>query len=175
MDIHTLTVFITLADQLHFRKTSDQHHMTPSALTRAIQRLEHTLGASLFDRNKRSVSLTDTGHHFYEFARQTITAYDALQGHVHSQTPDQLRGSIKIYSTVTAAYSIMPDLVKRFRDAYPLVMTYLETGVAKGGYSRLASGDADFAIGIITYPHHQDLLCKKILETPLVLVIQPLL
>ena len=46
-------IFMTLAETLHFRKTSDQHHITVSTLTRMIQRLEKELNATLFERNKK--------------------------------------------------------------------------------------------------------------------------
>jgi len=170
-DLQSLRLFITLAEQLHFRKTSTTHHMTTSALTRAIQRLEESLNVVLFERNNRSVKLTDSGSRFYEFARHVVSEYEQLQLDLHAKNPEQLKGSIKIYSTVTAAYSILPDLVKRFREHYPLVMTYLETGVAKGGYARLSSGEADFSIGIMTQRLHHDVLCQKILETPLLFVL----
>jgi LysR family positive regulator for ilvC len=170
-DQDSLRLFITLAEQLHFRKTSAKHHMTTSALTRAIQRLEETLKVTLFERNNRSVKLTDSGTRFYTFARQSVAEYEQLQIDLHTKNPTQLKGAINIYSTVTAAYSILPDLIKRFRKKYPLVMTYLETGVAKGGYSRLSRGETDFSIGIITPEHHPDVLFQKILETPLVFIL----
>lgn len=168
-DQHTLRLFITLAEQLHFGKTSRHHHMTVSALSRAIQRMEKTLGTSLFERNNRQVKLTDAGEKFYRFAQETVAHYDTLQQTLLNT--DHLQGKLKLYSTVTAAYSILPSLIKTFRDTHPFIMTYLETGAAKNSHSRLLNNEVDFAIGIITYPVIPELLCKKILETPLVFVV----
>ncbi len=170
-DQHTLHVFITLAEQLHFRKTSLRHHMTTSALSRAIQRLEEKLGTVLFERSKRSVKLTDSGRRFYDFAKQTVTSFEQLQSDLQATDKELIRGTIKLYATVTAAYTILPNLVKRFRAHYPLVTTYLETGAAKWGYPRLTSGEADFTIGIITHPLPADILSQRILQTPLVFIV----
>lgn len=169
-DQHTLTLFITLAEQLHFRKTSERHHMTTSALTRAIQRLEEGLGVMLFERSKRSVKLTENGERFYAYARQMVAAYEQLQLDFHA-TPDHIQGTIKLYATVTAAYSILPSIIKHFRNLYPLVTTYLETGSAKGAYEHLRTGEADFSVGILTKSKVKEILSKKILETPLVFVV----
>ena len=54
MDIVTLRLFITLARKLHFGKTSELMHMSPSAVSRAIQRLENQLGHGLLLRDNRS-------------------------------------------------------------------------------------------------------------------------
>ena len=170
-DQDTLHIFMTLAERLHFRQTSERHHMTPSNLTRMIQKLEETVGTALFERTKRTVSLTDSGRRFYEFAKATVASYEQFQSEIKTETPDQLRGTIRIYSTVTAAYSILPGLVKSFRNRYPLVTTYLETGVAKSGDAALRKGTADFAIAILFKPMSDEFLSQSILKTPLVFVV----
>ena len=55
-----------LADSLHFGRASEASHVSPSALSRSIQRLEDELGIRLFERNNRSVSLTHAGSLFLE-------------------------------------------------------------------------------------------------------------
>jgi|GEM_PF-3176880 len=169
--IDTLRIVMSVMEYRHFRRAADHHHITPSTLTRLIQRLETEIGTPLFIRNQRSVIPTDAGHRFYEFARQTTDTYDQLLGQIRPNTPDQLRGSIKLYSTVTAAYSILPDILKTFGSKFPHITTYLETGVAKGGISQVIDGNVDFAIGIITPTHQNEIICQKLLDSQLVFVV----
>lgn len=168
-DPHNLRMFMTLAEQLHFGKTSRQHHMTVSALSRAIKKMEQDLGTRLFERSNKHVALTQAGEKFYQFARQTVSGYDTL--HHEFLNPTQLQGKIKLFATVTAAYSILPDLIKTFRTQHPNITTYLETGASKNSHSRILNNEADFSIGIITHPISKTLLYQKILETPLVFIV----
>ena len=171
MNIHTLRLYITLCEQLHFRKTSEQYHMTVSTLTRQIQRLEDTLNTVLFDRSNRHVSLTKPGKLLYEFAKNTLHNYDQLHHTLHPSETETLQGSIKLYSTVTAAYHILPPLIKSFRKKHPNVITYLETGELKQGIDRLRNNETDFTIGMMTPKKKASFHYKKVLSTQLVFII----
>lgn len=165
-----LSIVITLAEQLHFRKTSEHYHMSVSTLTKMIQRLESTLGTQLFERSNRSVKLTEHGRLYYEFAKQTRHAYEQLLLDIHEESPEKIHGDIKLFSTITAAYHILPSLIKAFRKHYPLTMTYLETGLVKLGLDHLRAGTVDFSIGILSDRQLLEFDCIKILETPLIFI-----
>ena len=170
MTIDQLNIFISLATLLHFRKASERHHITVSTLTRFIQRLELELQTTLFERNNRKVKLTQAGHIFYEYAKTSVAAYHQMYQQIHPHVSKQLKGEIKLYSTVTAAYYILPPIIKAFREEYPELITYLETGEVKQGYEKLLNHDIDFSVGIITPKNRNQCLCKKVLETPLVYI-----
>jgi hypothetical protein len=55
MDYDTLRLFLHLSRTLHFLRTSRACHVSPSALSRAVQRLERETGWPLFERDRRSV------------------------------------------------------------------------------------------------------------------------
>ena len=61
MDLRNLELFLHLADSLHFGKSADAMAVSPSTLSRAIQRLEQETGCVLFERDNRSVRLTPAG------------------------------------------------------------------------------------------------------------------
>src|SRR3954468_12884700 len=73
-----LSLFLHLADGLHFARSAKVLHMSPSALTRAIQRLEEELGQPLFQRNRRRVALTRAGEIFRDHARAQLAAHARL-------------------------------------------------------------------------------------------------
>ena len=64
MDISSLKLFITLSRNLHFGKTSEEMHMSSSAVSRALQRIEDQLGHPLLVRDNRSAQLTEEGQVF---------------------------------------------------------------------------------------------------------------
>lgn len=172
MDFNALSVFSTLAEKLHFGEASQHHHLTPSALSRMIKRLEDELGVLLFYRTKRSVQLTDHGKQVLSFAKQTLSQYAVLKTDLHSDDPQTLKGEIKFYSTVTAAYIFLPKLIASFKKIYPLVTTFLETGSDQNGLQKLKNKDVDFAIGVLTEKNKKLFLSHKIQESPLVFIAQ---
>ena len=83
MNIENLHLFKTLAEKLHYKKTSIHHHVTVSTLTRVIQRLEKELGVKLFERNNRRVLLTANGKIVYHFATDILHRHNELTHHLH--------------------------------------------------------------------------------------------
>ena len=85
MDIKNLAMFNHLAQSLHFGKTAQAMYITPSTLSRAIQRLEQTVGTRLFERNNRAVTLTPSGRLFLQFSAQTLANWQTLQSELALQ------------------------------------------------------------------------------------------
>lgn len=144
MDIRTLELFRHLSGTLHFARTSQACHITPSALTRMIQRLETEVGEPLFFRDNRSVELTHAGRSLKKYADDVLQRWDLFQGELSENRA--LEGELSLYCSVTAAYSILPDLITRFRRRHPGVQIRLETGDPAKAISRLRDRDADVVI-----------------------------
>ncbi len=100
MNIRELKLFIHLANTLHFGRTSRACNITPSGLTRTIQRLENELGKKLFSRDQRSVLLTPSGTLFYTYAEQVLQLWNKLQNELNHDAT--LRGELSLYCSVTA-------------------------------------------------------------------------
>ncbi len=146
MDTKTLTVFLTLADTLHFGRTADACHMSPSTLTRAINKLESEVGAILFQRDNRSVTLTREGDIFRRYAIDSTALWSSLQEDLLDAT-EQLSGSLTLYGSVTASYSFMFDLLSRLRKLHPGIRITLQTGDPEQAINQVQSGDAQVSIG----------------------------
>jgi len=146
MDHRALKHFLNLADSLHFGRASEASRLSPSALSRSIRRLEATVGASLFERNNRSVSLTPAGRRFLDYARDALGEWDAIRGALLEQA-GELRGEVSLYCSVTASYSFLFDILARFRRDHPLVEIKLHTGDPEEALGRVLSGAEDIAIG----------------------------
>jgi len=168
MDIRELKLFKHLAGTLHFGRTSQACNITPSGLSRTIQRLEAELGKKLFTRNQRSVSLTDSGKIFYTYADEALNLWNRLQNDLSQD--GVLRGEITLYCSVTAILSILPAILERFRNTHPNVHIILQTGDAAMALGRLERGEADISIAALPdkLPGHLDFI--KIIETPLIFI-----
>ena len=168
MDMEELKLFRHLAESLHFGRTSRACHVTPSALTRAIQRIEAEVGERLFDRDNRSVRLTRAGEVLKQYAEETIERWKELKESLARDTT--LHGDISLYCSVTAAYSILPAILGRFRKACPEVQIKLQTGDAAQGLTRLRNGEVEVIIDALPDKQAGSLEFMPLTETPLVFI-----
>jgi len=145
MDLRDLKLFLHLAESRHFGRSSKAMHVSPSTLSRQIQRLEEELGQPLFQRDNRTVQLTSAGEQLKNFAQQTLLQYQQLR-HSLGQHGPSLSGELRLFCSVTAAYSHLPPILDRFRAQHPLVEIKLITGDAADTVEKVQSTDADLGI-----------------------------
>ena len=167
MDLRALRHFVRLADVLNFSRAAEQCAVTPSTLSREINRLEEECGAPLFERHHHSVSLTPRGQEFLSFARTVESAWREFR---NSGTEKSLSGVIKVYCSVTASYLILPEILTLFRREYPDVEITLETGDAANAVQKIEDMDADVAVA--ARPDHEPgrVVFKSLKEVPLVFI-----
>ena len=79
MNLKEIRVFHHLAHSLHFGRTAEANHLSPSALSRTIQRLEQEFDCALLVRNNRSVQLTDAGQRVLQLADKWLTEWQELK------------------------------------------------------------------------------------------------
>ena len=82
MNFDSLRSFLTLAETLHFGEASWRSHLSRSAFTRLIQRLEEETGQALFYRNQRKVSLTSAGRSFRKYAMGAVKDWELSLIHI---------------------------------------------------------------------------------------------
>ncbi|MBF0302016.1 MAG: LysR family transcriptional regulator [Desulfamplus sp.] len=170
MNIHELKLFRHLSDSLHFGKTSRACNITPSALTRMVQRIESELGQPLFVRDNRTVKLTPAGEAFKRYAEDVMQRWSQLQNELASERDGNLRGDLSLYGSVTAVYTILPDILKQYRKMYPEVQINLETGDAAKSLTKLQNGEVDVSIAAIPEKQLPGIEIMKIVDTPLVFI-----
>lgn len=126
MKLHAFQYFVVLAEELHFGNAAARLHITQPALSRQIHRLEAELGIQLLKRTKRIVELTDAGVAFLKEIRQALQQVDtAIQ--VAQRVARGEVGSLKIAFTPSSMHTVLPNILKKFRDRYPnVVLTMTE-------------------------------------------------
>ncbi|PVY42884.1 LysR family transcriptional regulator [Pontibacter virosus] len=118
MELQQIKYFLALARELHFWNTAERMFITQSALSRQIKALENELGVLLFERNKRSVKLTEAG----AFLRDQWTPLLDEINRVHLQARkihEGAFGTVRIGYPGSIAYGFMPDLITSISKALP--------------------------------------------------------
>jgi LysR family positive regulator for ilvC len=169
MDYAELVLFADLARTLHFGETSRNCHLSPSALSRAIQRLEAELGQRLFARDQRSVELTPEGELFRRYASDTLARLDGLKEEF-SRGGERIVGKISIFASVTACQSFLPRILATFRKTHPDIHIQLETGYAANALEMLDREAVDVAVAALPDRIPPALVARAIVHTPLVFV-----
>ena len=167
MDYDALRLFLHLSGTLHFLRTSRECHVSPSALSRAVQRLERETGWPLLERDRRSVRLTPEGTRFAAHARDTLERWEGLQRDLRGRR-ETLTGTIVVFASVTACQSFLPELLSGFRQRHPDIHIQLETGYAADALERLAEGRVDVSVAAIPAQVPRALVARVLLHTPLV-------
>ncbi|WP_448874243.1 HTH-type transcriptional activator IlvY [Desulfobulbus propionicus] len=168
MDIRAIKIFNHLAHSLHFGRTSRACNLSPSALTRTIQRIEEELGKPLFHRDNRKVSLTPAGVLFKRHAEELEQRWQLLLQELGDETT--LHGEISLYCSVTAAISILPGILGAFRQGHPGVQIKLQTGDAAEALDRLNDLDAQVTIAALPEQLPESVIFIELAQTPLLFI-----
>jgi len=151
MDIRELEIFLTVAEQLHFGRASQACNLSPSALTRTIQRLEEKLEQPLFLRDNRSVVLSPAGERLKAYARVCVQEWRSFRAALKNE--QDVAGTLSIYASITAVYGLLPQLLESYRGRYPEVQLELRTGAAEQAVAQVQSGEIDLAVA--AFPDRQ--------------------
>jgi DNA-binding transcriptional LysR family regulator len=150
--IENVHSFITLAQELSFRRAAERLHLDQSALSRRIQKLEATLGFRLLERTTREVRLTQAGRSFYDDNADLLRGYESSIQLARRIAEGKL-GSLNVGYMAFAATELMPAAVARFRQAHPhvdLKIRYIRT---QGQKIALANDEIDLGYMIGPFDH----------------------
>lgn len=145
MDVRAYELFLRLAETRHFGRTARLCNLSPSAVSRQLQRLEAQVGQHLVDRDNRQVHLTPAGRHFLDYARKAVADWQQVRSDL-TAGPSALVGEISVFASVTASFSMLAQILPRMRAAYPGIEIKLRTGDQADGIERVSAGSEDCAI-----------------------------
>jgi len=123
-----LRVVIALARFRSFVGAAAFLGLSQPALSRAVQRLERSLGVTLFSRSTRLVSLTAAGRDFLPTAERLLSDLDRHLGRMR-ELADQQRGYVVVASLMSLAYRVLPAATSAYRRRFPGIDLYLREGV----------------------------------------------
>lgn len=127
LEIRHLRCFVALAEELHFGRAAQRLHVAQPALSQLIQRVERDLGATLFERTQRRVTLTQAGQLLLPEARRIVRDTDRATEAVRAvQRGDA--GSVGIGFVGSAADDVLPRFLSAYHTRHPRVTMRLEEG-----------------------------------------------
>ena len=145
MTMRQLEVFLGVAHAKSFSRAAERIHLSQPTLSEHMRELEDELGVRLFVRHPRSVSLTEAGRIFADYAtrvvatlaagRQALAELDGLQ-----------RGSLVVGASTTPGTYVLPALIARFRQSYPGITVALKIANSRLVEERVRDGEVDVAI-----------------------------
>lgn len=120
MDMRQLRYFVTVAEELSFRRAAQRLHISQPPLSQHIKALEDGMGVQLFHRNRREVKLTESGQ---AFLRETRILLDQMQTAVNAavRAGKSDVGVLRIGLATSALFHLVPQvkllIEARFPDA----------------------------------------------------------
>tara|TARA_R110002096_G_C14659146_1_gene727398 strand:+ start:3988 stop:4875 length:888 start_codon:yes stop_codon:yes gene_type:complete len=118
IEFRHLRYFQTVAQELHFRKAAEKLFITQPALSRQIKQLEEYVGAELFKRDKRNVSLTKAGEYLLKESQFLFDHLGYIKDNIqHIAQGDE--GEIRIGFVGSAMQSVIPTLLKKINKESP--------------------------------------------------------
>ncbi|MEU1334404.1 LysR family transcriptional regulator [Streptomyces sp. NPDC005865] len=141
VDPRLLRAFVAVAEELHFTRAAARLYVAQQALSRDVRRLERELGAELFARTTRQVTLTADGERLLPYARRVLLAQDEL---VAAATGARRPLLVDLNSPGLVSARIL----RRARELAPEceLMARYESGLT-GAAAELAAGRLDAAFG----------------------------
>ncbi|MCG8992037.1 LysR family transcriptional regulator [Laribacter hongkongensis] len=121
MELRHLRYFIAVAEELHFTRAAQRLNIGQPPLSQQIRALEQEIGASLFERTQRRVSLTPAGEHLLLRARAILADCDAAVAEAARIARGE-SGELRIGFTSSAPLMpLLSRLLQAFRASRPQV------------------------------------------------------
>lgn len=141
-----MRAFLAVAEELHFGKAADRLGIAQPPLSRTIRRLEEELGARLFDRTTRSVSLTPSGSALLEPARRVVEATDAAAESIQKLGAGTI-GTVRMGFVGSSGGAIIADIIAASKERNPGIDFIMEADVyTPESLPRLLEGTLDLAL-----------------------------
>jgi DNA-binding transcriptional LysR family regulator len=110
LDLTQVRAFVEVAEQRHFGRAAARLFLTQQALSKRIQRLEHTVGEPLFHRGTRGVELSEAGQRFLPHAKGLLAAADAA---AHAARPASWPLRVDVWGQVQAPLRAVRRLINQ--------------------------------------------------------------
>ncbi|WP_299439386.1 LysR family transcriptional regulator [uncultured Aquimarina sp.] len=162
LELRHFTYFLAVAEELHFRKAAERLFISQPGLSRQIKQMEEIIGAELFIRNKRNVSLTVAG----EYLKKEI-AY--IFNHIDFTVKQTAlidkgsEGEVRIGFLGSAIQTVIPELLVKVDEEYPKIQFSLEEMSNYDQVKAIVSDELD--IGFVRLARVPDGVCIKEIQT----------
>ena len=144
MELRQLQMFLTVAEELHFRRASERLGIPQSTVSQAIQDLEAELGGRLFDRTTRAVSLTEMGATFLGDVRPAVAALRAASVHAREMAVSG-KTILRIGFMGGGIYELTQPFIAAVRQRFPRIELCFVEHDLRHVFDVLVNGEVDAA------------------------------
>jgi LysR family transcriptional regulator, transcriptional activator of the cysJI operon len=149
MQIESLKMFCDLAETESFTKAAQINEVTQSAVSQQVSSLERQFKSILIERSKKKFRLTREGQILYDYSKQIIQTYEALQSKLQ-EIKDVISGTIRIATIYSIGLHDLPPYLKKYLKTYPTVNVHVEYRRANQVYEDVLGNVVD--LGLVAYP-----------------------
>ncbi|GKT19072.1 LysR family transcriptional regulator [Acidovorax sp. SUPP2522] len=167
----SLLRFQEIAHSGSIRAASERLFITPSALSRELQKLEEDLGVTLFERRARGMVLTAAGKVYLNHVRDALNDIERMRSELDA-LQNLHRGHVSILSVEGYASDFLAPAIAQFQDNYPNITFSLRITGASAVVSGIGSGEADIGLVFNLQPT-EELHSVLHLHVPLLAVMAP--
>jgi LysR family transcriptional regulator, transcription activator of glutamate synthase operon len=167
VELRQLRYVEAVARHRHFTRAADELHVAQSALSQQVRRLEAELGTELFERNSRTVSVTEAGAAVAGRARSILAEVDGVRDEL-DELRGLLRGRVSVGATLPAGELDVPQLLVRFSEAFPAIEVDLHEGTAGDMRRYLAEDSVDAAFSLLATDPPADIEVERLSEEELI-------
>jgi DNA-binding transcriptional LysR family regulator len=171
IDISTriLRAMVALDDLRHFSLAAERCHVTQSALSQMIGKLEHTIDLRLIDRDRRRVGLTPEGERFVATARRVLMELEEISQDLKDHSTLR-KGRVAISALPSFASHWLPPVIRDFHAKYPNVQVRLNDANPDRSFELVRQRQVDFAITAAAGPSTVGFQQRLLFEEPFLLV-----
>lgn len=145
LSMRDIDTTLVLGRTLNFRQAAAQLHLSQSALSTQVQRIEDALGVRLFDRTTRTVRLTAAGEVFMQQAASLQAAFrDAIAAVSGIACVEQ--GQVSVAALPSLAARLLPRVLMAYRQAHPQVALKVRDTLSGPAFDLVRAGEVDFAL-----------------------------
>lgn len=143
LEFQQLSYFLAVARSNNFTRAAEELGVSQSSLSRSIQKLERQIGEPLFDRNPRSVTLTELGELLAGRAKQILALVEDTFAEL---SESGAHGRVRLAVIPTIAPYLLPSVLSDFAQAYPNVSVVVQEDTTQNILKLCNRGEIDLAI-----------------------------
>src|SRR5262245_34084797 len=144
MELHSLQVFLTVANEKSFSRAAEKLFRTQPAVSLAVQRLEQEFGEKLIDRSGKDLILTDAGRTVLDYARRFQSLQQELDNSL-AELRDNSAGRLIIGANESTTLYLLQH-IERYRALYPKVKVQVRRSLSSKIPMQLLDGNLELAV-----------------------------
>lgn len=171
MEITQLEFFLRVVEEGGFTKAAERVYRTQPAVSIAVKRLEEVVGAPLFDRSAKTLTLTDAGRVLHQYAQRIISLRDQALADVN-ELRELRAGRVRVGANESTSLYLLPDVILAFRELYPDIKVEIFRNVSGRLPREILDRHVDLAL-MAHQPDDSDIESFPVLRDELVLIMHP--